>query len=155
MQRRLEVVEQEKKAAHEIAAGLLHDLSRSLGSGEYDLYRASFHIPCLVDVSGTARIISSERELKRSYEAVRKYCKMHAVRDVVSTMVGVEKIAPKRLGLTGVLCLTKDDQTRLSSPFPVYLVVDQMAASWRISCSIYTLVNSPDLSAALEAKPEH
>ena len=152
MRRRVGVVDQDQKATHEVAARLLHDYSRSLGAGDYDLYRGSFHLPCLVDVSGTARIISSESELKRAYEAIRKYCKMHGVKDVVSTMVGVEQLTPKRLSLTGVLCLTKDKQVRLSSPFPVYLIADQIASSWRISCSIYCLVNAPDLTAALEAK---
>ena len=138
--------------ADEAAGDLLHNFSRSLVDGKFNLFRSVFRLPYLIEVSGTARIISSEGEMERTYNAVRAYYERHDLRDVVSTIHTVEHLSSARLGITGLIALMQADGVRFKSPFPVYLIADRANGAWRISCSIYAVIDDPDLAAALRAR---
>ncbi len=144
--------QRDTKFADEAAVRLLNDFSLSIKGNSFELFRSVHHLPNLIEVSRTVRIIASEDELKRTQGSIQRYCTENDVRDVISTISSVEILSSERLGVTAVICLATFDGVRVANPFPVFWVLDKRMESWRISCAVYEILDAPGLVAALNGR---
>ena len=146
-------VDEDARLADDAAGRLLDAYCKGLVNAQYSRFRSVFRMPCLVDVAGAVQIIKDEDGLRKHYGAARSFCAGHDLKDVVSTIVSVDRLTPTRLGVTGVICFMKPDATRFDAPFPIYFLVDQTDDAWRVSCVLLAIVGSDDLKLAFQSRP--
>lgn len=142
----------DKRLADEVAGKVMHAFGRSFVEGEQDTFRINFQLPCLIEVSGDAKILSLENEFEKLFKSIRRYCDRNAITDVVSMVESVEYLSDTVVGITGVLCFMQPNGVRYKSPFPVYLMANEMADDWAISCLILTTIEDPELASVFELK---
>ena len=136
--------------AEDIADRLLYQTGRGLVSGDYKLCQACFDIPHLIETSDTKRVIRSDDELRQVFDNMQDHYRKNGVKDMARMVLSAEFIDPDTIGSTHVSRLLKADGKIFRKPFPVYSILKRYGTSWKISSSIYAILDSPELCLALE-----
>ena len=133
-----------KRIADEFANKLLHDFTDSLVNGDYEAFRAAFHIPCVIETPRKTYLFSQDGSLRDIFNIAHNSLRQADVQDVISTIDTVAYPSADRTEVTAVVCFNKSGAVWHTKPFPIFFVADVNSGAWGISCLILTVEEGSD-----------
>ncbi len=135
--------------AEEIAEDLLYKTGKALLDGSIDDVGRYFEVPQIMETLAGKRLVETEDDIRQVLARMLDYFAAHGITDVVRAVISSEFLSPDLIGSTHVSQLMRIDGTPFRAPYPTYSVIRKSQGRWRISSSIYAIVDSPDHIAAL------
>ena len=111
----------------------MEGLSKSLTTGEYDLYRSLLDLPCRIEPrgGGTAYTLTTEAELKRDFDLYHKALTLNRVTDVYRTLIALQSTDPEAFSARATTHLL-GSAGRVVDPFETEFEIHWKDDSWRV-----------------------
>ncbi len=135
--------------AEDIAEDLLCATGKALSNGDLDGIGSYFEVPQVMETLAGKRLVETEEDVRQVFEAIIGYFEENGITDVVRTVISSEFLSENVIGSTHVSQLMRSDGSPYHAPYPSYSVLRKTEGKWRISSSIYAIVDNPEHVAAL------
>ena len=139
--------------ADEVANDLLFRTGKMLETGEAHWIKDCFHLPQTVETSVGKRRLLSEACVIDVFESVRKFYEAEKITSIARAVITAERLAPDLIGSVHVAKLIKDDGETYRAPYPVYSLIRKIHDRWKISSTLYAILDSSEHNHLLCARP--
>ena len=136
-------------AAEDVLEDILHRTGKGVLANDDALFLSSISLPLLQETADGQRVFTSEAEVCKMLAGVRRYMEEHGYVDLVRTVVSAEFVNPTTVSGTHVSLIVDKDGNSTRRPYPVHSMVRLVGAEWRLTSSIYAILDAPDHNTAL------
>lgn len=139
----------ENPTARDIAEYLLDCTGAALKSGDFEQFFCCFNLPLEIHTFDGWQSIKVKEDLQTVFENVRKYHRKMCATDFVRTCLAAEFKDPDTIHMAHESRLLQGTR-HLQKPYPVFSIVERVDGRWKVGRSEYAVIDSPDLSKALD-----
>jgi len=136
-------------AAEEVLEDALYRTGKGLFENDDALFLSCISLPLLQETANGQRVFTSEAEVCRMLSGVRSYMAENGYVDLVRTVVSAEFLDPATMSGTHVSMLVDKDGSSTRYPYPVHSMFRLIESEWRMTSSIYAILDAPEHNTAL------
>ena len=136
-------------AAEDVLEDILYRTGRGVLENNDAIFLSSIALPLLQETVDGQRVFTSEAEVCAMLAGVRAYMTENGYVDLARTVVSAEFLDDKTISGTHVSLLMDKDGNSTRPPYPVHSMVRLTGSEWRLTSSIYAILDAPEHNTAL------
>ena len=136
-------------AAEDVLEDILYRTGRGVLENDDALFLSSIALPLLQETVDGQRVFTSEAEVRKMLAGVRAYMDENGYVDLVRTVVSAEFLDDNTISGTHVSLLMDKDGNSTRPPYPVHSMLRLTGSEWRLTSSIYAILDAPEHNTAL------
>ena len=124
--------------AIDISTAILEITGKALMSGDFAAFASVFHTPQHMATMAGPIFMETEEDMRRAFDEMHAHLKGIGVTDLIREVVTSSYISSTRIESTHTCEVIKNGK-RLSDPYPVFSVIEQVGGDWKVTSSEYAL----------------
>lgn len=136
------------KSAKDVSNYLLDVTGRAMMANDFAMFATCFHLPHELETFDGTHVMTSEAELRATFDAVHEHFKSLGVTQLVRNCISAEFVAPDKVHATHQTFLMAGDRLR-QEPFPSFSILRNFAGHWKVTHSQYAISDAPAHNRAL------